>query len=101
MTTEIFTQWLNRFIKHAKPIPESPILLIMDNHVTHISLEAIKLAKENNIMVLTLPPQTSHRLQPLDKTVYFPLKKFITKAAKRGCLTIQENELVSTTSQKF
>lgn len=30
--------------------------------------------KENNIIVISLPPHTSHRLHPLDRTVYRSLK---------------------------
>jgi hypothetical protein len=32
------------------------------------------MAKENDIIMLTLPPHTSHKLQPLDRTCYGPLK---------------------------
>ncbi|XP_072398003.1 uncharacterized protein [Diabrotica undecimpunctata] len=50
----------------------------MDNHKSHASLASIKCAEENNIILLTLPPHTSHRLHPLDKTVFGPLKKYYT-----------------------
>lgn len=86
MTSEIFIQWLNHFVKHSKPSPEAPALLIMDNHETHISLGAIKFAKENNVILLTLPPHTSHRLQPLDKSVYFALKKFYSQSCRAWLL---------------
>ncbi|KAK9703614.1 hypothetical protein QE152_g29244 [Popillia japonica] len=54
----------------------------MDNHETHCSLEAILYAKENGMVLLTFPPHTSHRLQPLtshrlqplDVAVYSPFK---------------------------
>ena len=39
---------------------------MFDGHVSHKSLEAIRLAKEHGITLLTLPPHTSHRLRPLD-----------------------------------
>ena len=38
------------------------------------------MAKENGVIMLTLPPHTSHRLQPLDKTVYGPLKTYYSRA---------------------
>jgi hypothetical protein len=37
-------------------------------------VEAIDIAKENGIVMLTIPPHTSHRLQPLDKSVFGPFK---------------------------
>lgn len=76
ITSELFVQWFQHFIRHAKPTSEAPVLLIMDNHEAHISLQIIKLAKENHVILLTLPPHTSHKLQPLDKTVYYALKKY-------------------------
>lgn len=52
----------------------------MDNHETHVSLEAIQLCKGNNVVLLTIPPHTSHRLQPLDKGIYGPLKRYYNDA---------------------
>lgn len=78
----IFVQYLQHFIKHAKPSVENKILLIMDNHESHITVEAIKLARENHIIFLTLPPHTSHKLQPLDRTVFGPYKTFYNQAVK-------------------
>ena len=33
-------------------------------------------AKESNVVLLTLPPHWSHKLQSLDRLVFAPLKKF-------------------------
>lgn len=46
----------------------------MDNHESHISLRTIDLAKANYVVLLTLPPHTPHRIQPLDRCVYGPFK---------------------------
>lgn len=46
----------------------------MDNHGTHISLEAINYSRENGIVLLSLPPHSTHRMQPLDICVYGPFK---------------------------
>ena len=48
----------------------------MDNHKTHISIELMDNAKESNVVLLRLPPHCSHKLQPLDRSVFGPLKKF-------------------------
>ncbi|KAB0804091.1 hypothetical protein PPYR_01061 [Photinus pyralis] len=74
MTEELFIQYLKHFKKFVKPTTEDPVLLIMDNHVTHCTLDAYTFCKENGIILLTIPPHTSHRLQPLDVTFYSPLK---------------------------
>ena len=57
------------------------MLLILDNHDTHISIETVDLAKNNGVVMLTLPPHCSHKLQPLDRSVYGPFKAFYNQAA--------------------
>ncbi|GAA6080018.1 uncharacterized protein LOC119495270 isoform X1 [Tachysurus ichikawai] len=49
-------------------------------HEAHISLRALDLAKSKGIVMLTIPPHTSHRLQPLDKSVYGPFKTYYNRA---------------------
>lgn len=76
---DLFVTWLQHFISYAKPTRENPILLIIDNHKSHTTLAAYNLCKENGIIVVTLPPHTSHRLQPLDITFYSSLKAAFNK----------------------
>lgn len=70
------TIFLNRFKKCFLPnIPQDrPILLIYDGHATHINPDLCKLALENGVHILKLPPHTTHVLQPLDVTVFGPFK---------------------------
>lgn len=71
---EIFFKWLDHFKTHAHPTESEPVLLILDNHSSHVSLEIYKFCRENFIHMVSLPPHTSHRLQPLDLTFFGPLK---------------------------
>lgn len=80
MDSEHFLKYLDHFINHAKPLPNKKILLILDNHNSHRTLAAINKARENNIIMVSLPPHTSHRLQPLDCTVFGTLKHQYAKA---------------------
>ena len=75
----IFLQWLFHFKEHTCPRVNNKALLILDNHCSHLSLEAILFAKENHIIMLSIPPHKSHRLQPLDKTFFGPLKTFYNR----------------------
>lgn len=45
----------------------------VDNHETHLSVEAVEKA---GVVIVTFPPHTSHRLQPLDISVYSPFKSY-------------------------
>ena len=65
---------------HTNPTKEKPILSILDGHCSHKSLDVIEKCRENHIHLLTLPPHTSHRMQPLNVSFFWPLKnKFDTK----------------------
>lgn len=77
---EIFCEYLEHVVKHTKCSIDRKILLIMDNHDSHISIKAVDTAKEHGIVLLTIPPHTSHRLQPLDRSVYGPFKKAYNRA---------------------
>jgi len=79
MTSDSFLQYLEHFCKHVKTTPENPILLILDNHVSHVSLQAIRFCREHNITMLGFPPHTTHRLQPLDVAVFGPLKTYYSQ----------------------
>lgn len=74
MNSDLFLVWLDHFKRNEKPTLEDPILLILDNHSSHISLAAINKCRENRILLLSLPPHSSHRLQPLDRGFFGPLK---------------------------
>lgn len=80
ISSDLFITWLKHFIDHTRPCTEKPVLLLMDNHDSHLSIEAISLAKENGVVLLTFPPHCSHKLQPLDISVYGPLKRYFNDA---------------------
>ncbi|XP_066285258.1 uncharacterized protein [Branchiostoma lanceolatum] len=62
---EIYLHWLKKcFHKYASQ--ERPVLLIQDQHSTHINAEVIEFAIDNGIIMLGLPPHASHFLQPMD-----------------------------------
>lgn len=80
MTAENFERYLHHFIKFVKCSKEQRILLIADNHSSHISPRGLEICRDNGITLLTIPPHTSHRLQPLDVSVYGPFKAFFNQA---------------------
>ena len=80
INTETFLKWFDHFVEYGHPNKDHPLLLIMDKHKTHISIELMDKAKESNVMLLTLPPHCSHKLQLLDRSVFGPLKKFYNSA---------------------
>lgn len=77
----LFLEWLSHFKQHTKPSEDEPVLLILDNHASHISLSIYEYCKRNHIHMLSLPPHTSHKMQPLDVSFFGPLKT----AYKKEC----------------
>ncbi len=75
-----FVDFLKHFSEHTKCSKEKPCLLLLDNHESHLSVDGLNYAKENGIIMLSFPPHCSHRLQPLDRSVYGPLKRHINSA---------------------
>ncbi|KAB0800181.1 hypothetical protein PPYR_05921 [Photinus pyralis] len=81
MTADNFVKYLDHFIKHAKCSNENKCILVLDNHESHISPKALDKCKLNGIHLLTLPPHTSHRLQPLDVSIFGPFKRYYNEQA--------------------
>ncbi|KYN36612.1 hypothetical protein ALC56_09037, partial [Trachymyrmex septentrionalis] len=80
MKEEHFIKYCQHFVRHVRPSKEKPVLLLVDNHESHLSIEALDYLKENGIIVLSFPYHCSHKLQPLDRSVYEPLKNYINTA---------------------
>lgn len=80
MNSTIFPEVMKHVIKHTNASKENPCILIMDNHESHLCIEALDLAKNAGVHVLTLHPHTSGKLQPLDVGIYGPFKVFYNSA---------------------
>lgn len=80
MNTTLFVDVIKHFVKHTSASMDNPALLIMDNHESHLSIEALDIAKSSGVTVLTLHPHTTAKLQPLDVGVNAPFKTFYNAA---------------------
>lgn len=50
------------------------VILVLDNHESHLGDEALEIAHAGSVIFVTLYPHTSHKTQSLDRTVFGPLK---------------------------
>jgi hypothetical protein len=80
MTSDAFVRYLQHIAKHARPTKEDPIMLILDNHSSHIALQAIEFCREKGIVMISIPPHCTHRLQPLDISFFGPMKTYYSRA---------------------
>ena len=81
---QIALKWLNEvYLPETKPRdPQEWRLLILDKHSTHKTDEFIITAFKNKVQLLYLPPHTSHKVQPLDRSVFGPLKEYFRQETR-------------------
>jgi 4-hydroxybenzoate polyprenyltransferase len=74
-------EWLQKvFLPQTAPQdPSEARLLILDGHGSHETMEFMWECYSSNIYLLFLPPHTSHVLQPLDLSIFAPLKRAYRK----------------------
>ena len=73
MNGDLFRAWFRKIFLRYAPASR-PILLILDGLSSHYNPDTIKMATENEVIIFTLPPNTTHITQPLDKGVFGPFK---------------------------
>ncbi|KAJ4438061.1 hypothetical protein ANN_14000 [Periplaneta americana] len=78
ITADSLMKWFVEFVKRVHPTREDPVLLILDVHSSHKELNVI--LYETAMCTCCLPPHTTHRLQPLDRTVMKPFKNAYNEA---------------------
>ena len=62
-------------MKNIPPIATCPVLLLLDGHSTHYTPEALQEAQKAEVIIMCLPPNTTHAAQPLDVSFFGTLKK--------------------------
>ncbi|CAK9823984.1 MFS-type transporter clz9 [Anthophora retusa] len=81
MMSEIFFEWMTKFIKFLHVSIEKLVLLLLYGHSTHTkNLAVIDLAREHGVIMISFPPHCSHQLQPLDVSF---MKPFSTSSSYR------------------
>ncbi len=59
-----------------------PLLLLLDGHSSHYTLDLIRAAAKEQVIIFCLPPHTTADSQPLDTSCFGPLKKYWTQACR-------------------
>lgn len=79
MTQDDFVKYMRHFIRHSNASIANPVLLLIDNHCSHLSVQALDQARDNGVAILSFPPHCSHRMTPLDVSVYGAVKTFYSR----------------------
>ena len=98
MDQELFLLWFRRvFLPNTRLT--RPALLIMDGHESHITWELVKESRQNDVLLLLLPPHTTNILQPLDVAIFGPMKinfSKLTDATKLLAVTANYSDINKT-----
>ena len=100
-SNELGLHWLQSiFQRYTKDIAgRGRRLLIVDGHSSHVNLQFIELCDQLRVLLLVLPPHATHRLQPLDVSLFAPLARYYTN----GLNSLMANSLglVSISKRNF
>ena len=91
MTTELFAEWFALF---TKEVTERPLLLLLDGHLTHVSIPVLELAVKEDITIIKFPPHVTDKLQPLDVTCFGPLKREWEKLLNNHISTVGPKQIM-------
>ena len=74
-----FNKWMDYFLNYYESRGNLSLtkrmLLILDGHKSHVTLEVLQKAKAHGLDMVSLPSHTSHALQPLDISCFKPFKQ--------------------------
>lgn len=74
-----------------------PVILFLDGHKSHLSLELAEFCANHEIILYCLPPNSTHIMQPCDVSIFKPLKaswKNVIGNNKRNGITITKTNFV-------
>lgn len=84
---ELAMEWLTKVFDRATKAKarfgRDPRLLFLDGHGSHINLKFLDWCDKHNIQICAYPPHTTHRLQPLDVSLFAPLATYYTQELDR------------------
>ena len=69
---EAYIPWINQEITALKI--KKPVVMFLDGYSSHLSYNCVRTAKDLQIILVKLPPNSTHLLQVLDVSVFKPAK---------------------------
>lgn len=101
----IALHWLEEvFERHTKQKAANGLkyrLLFVDGHGSHLNMNFIQWCDKHRILLAVYPPHSTHRLQPLDVSLFSPLATFYTQELtdfifkSQGLLKITKKDFIT------
>ena len=99
----IAIHWLEeKFNRYTKPKASNGLryrLLYVDGHGSHLNMNFITWCDNNRILLAIYPPHSTHRLQPLDVSLFSPL--VVHYGTKLNQLMLKSQDLLKITKKDF
>jgi hypothetical protein len=103
ITDELFHAFITHFVCHKPQGNKSNILLPNGQYAHGSDPDTLQYALDNNVIVISIPPHTSHSIQPLDRSFFRSLKVYyysafnswIKQNPARGITEVQFGMLLS------
>ncbi|XP_021694736.1 uncharacterized protein LOC110674765 isoform X2 [Aedes aegypti] len=73
-------QWLQ------KRGTEFPVLIFVDGHKSHVNMELVEFCIQKGLILVSLYPNSTRILQPLDRNFFGPLKQIWSKVLRQNLL---------------
>ena len=83
ITTKLFQLFVQHLVKYIGCSKSNEALLILDGHRSHTkNLMLIDFARDNGLVILSILPHATHKLQPLDVSFFKPFKSAFDSLVK-------------------
>ena len=79
MNSSIFIMWLEHFERQVPGSVRRPLVLVYDGYGSHYNNEIVNKAIELRVILVLLPANATHLIQPLDIAVFKPFKSVLKK----------------------
>ena len=82
----IVYDWAKNFLDETRELRKRGqyLMTILDGYSAHIQFNALNLFHQNRVIVVALPALSSHRLQPLDVSVFAAYKSYLEAETHRS-----------------
>lgn len=103
INAHIFQEWIQHFAVSVPSPIRRPLMLVLDGVASHMSKAIDDAAARHGVILVQLPPNSSHLFQPLDVGVFKAVKVAMRKAIDSllllsGGSTISKKDAITITS---
>ena len=106
MNSNVFIKWLDHFSSNVSSHVNRHIDLVYDGYGSHYNTDIVEKAIELRIILVLLPSNSNHLIQPLDILVFKPFKTELKHQIKKfmignACTSFTKKDAIAIASIRF